>query len=73
MGKVKYRWSDRSKPDLCNYNEIVLKNDSLCHHCGKTIPASSEAVCLQSDRGEIFYLHKSCANKSCINVKENRR
>lgn len=65
MTKVKYRWSTRSKPDVCEYQVYVTKNERLCYHCGMLIPANSQTILLLTERGEHYILHKSCADKSC--------
>lgn len=70
MAKVFYRWSKKGKPDLCSYEEITTRGEHLCYHCGTKISGSSDAVLLQSDRGEAFFLHKICAEKSCSFIKE---
>ena len=72
MAKVIYRWSSRSKPDVCDLQEYIMKNEMLCYHCGTLIPSKSEAVLLLTDRGERYILHKSCADRSCKRMKEEQ-
>lgn len=63
--KVNYFWSKGSKADLCEKQIITICTDNLCYHCGRLIPANSQAVCLHTDRGERYLLHEACAAKSC--------
>ena len=70
MAKVKYWWSPKSQPDLCDLQPIVIRSAEFCYHCGGIIFPTMDAVQLLTDRGETFILHKSCVDKSCQAIKE---
>lgn len=72
MAKVKYWWSPRSQPDLCELQPLTVKSIVFCYHCGGIIFPTMDAVQLFTDRGETYFLHKSCADKSCQFVEEDK-
>lgn len=48
--------------EVCSRKDFTALEPGLCYHCDKSIPVGSEISLLSSPDGDIYRMHKACAD-----------
>ena len=66
--KARYQWSADGISELCDFESMVMPEDTQCYHCSNTIVCGSTCVKLIAPEGDTYLLHDACFYQNTIPV-----
>ena len=61
---AKYYWTEDGIGETVQIESKTFARNRQCYHCGRRIVAGGAATVLTAESGDVYILHRECAERS---------